>query len=373
MFPDSDPVLLIRLLWLAALLAFLLPAGCGEVRSPRLQASADQPPEWIVRVPAADDTFLYFRGIRTGVARLEDGERDAMQAAVRSILDYLGQEGMVYYAAERHAAATRITDRVRLQSAGTVHSAKLVQLYYRQVVSQEGRFLYDVFTLVRYPRREVVAERERYLAERKRLFQAALRSWCQGRAAADKGHDDKALADFALVRDLLARIPRGVYLDLLAKTGTEDFARQAESRRRIVEKKVRSLVVVVSAPDGVRRDVSSLFSPLVVVLEKFGFSLQGPVSRGRGSLPESRYRLEITVGTTEPRDNLGQFYSSLAEGDLRMRDLRHDQLVFSRALQSRGFAENADAARYEALTAFVARCVDEISTVYGTSHGVETL
>ena len=136
--------------------------GCGPksvqtaIRGERtlVEATADQPPRWVVREPESDGTFHYFRGFRSDAPTLEAGETDARQNALAHIIQFLGLRVTVDYERVRTEDETRIRDAIRSVGGADIFGTRLNELYYRRWRVRDAdrvREAYDVYVLIRFP------------------------------------------------------------------------------------------------------------------------------------------------------------------------------------------------------------------------------
>jgi len=183
-----------------------------------VERSQRKKPSWVTREKKADEKYLYFSGIRTGAQRLEDGESDAVKNAVRKIVEYFGQEGVILYEKKRTEIETELLDQVKFKGAAAVRAAKLQEMYYEKwqrpapygagqgTTKDRVQSSYDVYVLIRYPKEELEKERA---AQRKKaieltkgafaLFQNAERALAQGRVR-------ESISQYARSLDFLSRV-----------------------------------------------------------------------------------------------------------------------------------------------------------------------
>ncbi len=141
-------------------------AGCGGpnvntgIAGERtlVESSAERPPEWVLREPASDDQFHYFRGVRTNAPSYEGAETDARQNALAGIIQFLGLRVTVDYERMRTEERTAIQDALRSVGGADIFGTRLSDIYFRKWRVNEGdrvRYEWDVFVLVRFPRESV--------------------------------------------------------------------------------------------------------------------------------------------------------------------------------------------------------------------------
>ncbi|HUU30010.1 MAG TPA: hypothetical protein VM123_19570 [archaeon] len=151
---------------LTLILSILLCTSAGTAAGRRISIEASQRrvPEWVRRVPEADGTYLYFVGRSTGARSLEDSESEAAFDAVRQIVTMTGVEASFTYERLRRTSDLLVTDKLDVSGESDVIGLKRLATYYQKHVSAEGdtvKTSYNTHLLVRYPIKELEAERAR--------------------------------------------------------------------------------------------------------------------------------------------------------------------------------------------------------------------
>ena len=85
------------------------PAAGGKIQ---VEKSRRKAPDWTIRVPQADDHYLYFVGRATGARTLEDAESDAAANAIAQIVTAIGVEASFSYDRLRREAELLLEDRL---------------------------------------------------------------------------------------------------------------------------------------------------------------------------------------------------------------------------------------------------------------------
>jgi len=159
-----------RLLFLFALASFLF-FGCSAnklslIGSERVVERSGDKPSWVKKIPKEDDEYFFFRGFKTGALSLEDGLTDARSNAIRQVLEMIQAQGLVDYKkarVERGLAESRedigsvTEDGLKILSKTVASGVKELESYTEKVerVTPEGlRYYFNVYTLVRYPKKE---------------------------------------------------------------------------------------------------------------------------------------------------------------------------------------------------------------------------
>ncbi|RMG55902.1 MAG: hypothetical protein D6717_07290 [Gammaproteobacteria bacterium] len=303
-------------------------------------------------MPLEDSRYLFFRAARTGAPSLEAAEHDAFQAAVRQIIELLGQEGVVYYASERDALVTRITDRLTLSARGQVRGARLVELYYVVRPLASGDRVYDAWVLARWPREELARERERYRRWLEDLYQRWIA--CARREQARPDADPRReLARLGVCDALLKQLPdsyvseRGDGVELRSWLA-------AELRRQARGDRIYRLELTGDVGAGDRLPLSELDAEL----QRLDFSRNDS---------EPRYRLSLDLRAGEARSNLGLLTSVRVSLKLRLDDLVGDLPPVERQVVQAGFGTNAGRAREDAIRRAVRQLAASLAAVLGQS------
>ena len=156
---------------LILILIFALLAGCAGqqssvIGSERIVEKSGGTPKWVNKIPKEDKEYYYFRGFKTGALALEDGLTDARANAIRQVLEMIQAQGLVDYKKARveHGLAERredvgslTQDGLKILSRTVAMGVKELESYTEKVerVTAEGvRYVFNVYTLVRYPKTE---------------------------------------------------------------------------------------------------------------------------------------------------------------------------------------------------------------------------
>ncbi|MBW7995505.1 MAG: hypothetical protein FVQ81_02815 [Candidatus Glassbacteria bacterium] len=132
-----------------------LPAGGrlagGEIE---IQRSHRRAPEWTVRTPDADRTYLYFVGRATNAPSLEAAENDAAADVVRQIVTAIGLEASFNYDRLRSEADVLLADRIELAGNSRIVGLKRIETYYEKQTITGDRSVktsWNAHVLARYP------------------------------------------------------------------------------------------------------------------------------------------------------------------------------------------------------------------------------
>ena len=78
----------------------------------RIETSKRKAPNWVGRVPKADEEYFYFVGRATGLLTLEGAEQDAAADALRQVVAMIGLTPEVSYERLRREAGLLLEDRI---------------------------------------------------------------------------------------------------------------------------------------------------------------------------------------------------------------------------------------------------------------------
>jgi len=122
-------------------------------------AAAQRIPKWVTKPPQNNESYLYFVGVRSGAATVEEGQRDAIANAVVKLVDYFGIEARRKFEQVRTELTTKITDEFRHASSRVHLSSTYIEDWIFRRSDHDG--MYEVFVLLRYPRDEFEKEKAR--------------------------------------------------------------------------------------------------------------------------------------------------------------------------------------------------------------------
>ncbi|MBN2290168.1 MAG: hypothetical protein JXQ83_12610 [Candidatus Glassbacteria bacterium] len=183
---------------LAASCCLLSAAGATADSTPRIrvEASERRAPKWTVKVPAADEEYLYFVGRATGSTTLEGAEQDAAADALRQVVSMIGLSASVSYERLRREAELLLEDRLAFDGEARVAGLKRLETYYQTVYYRTADSLatrYNASLLVRYPRRSLDLEKARMEQEAARRVTMAGELLAEGAGLESASDADRAL------------------------------------------------------------------------------------------------------------------------------------------------------------------------------------
>jgi hypothetical protein len=194
-----------------------------------VEASADNPPEWVVHEPESDTEFHYFRGFRSDAPSLEGGETDARHNAMSHIIAFLGLRVEVDYERMRTEDQTQIRDAITSVGGADIFGTRLNELYYRRWRISDGTGVeeaYDVYALIRFPRSAVEMIRRN---QEERL--AAIRDMISGPGFMTRpGESYAQVIGAANALAAVNELNRSVLITSQTENDALELAQQAESR-----------------------------------------------------------------------------------------------------------------------------------------------
>ncbi|WP_447962501.1 hypothetical protein [Nitrospira sp. Ecomares 2.1] len=224
---------------------------------------------------------------------LESGESAARQNAYSQVAEYLYTELKSEYVGEITDFEQSHKDSIQARSSAMVKKAEVMDSYYKKMRRVEGDHVlerYDVYVLVRYPKKEAEAERLRQEQEAYQNVMSALALYQKAKAFLINGEyfEARRFSRDALL--LLEHVKGNVSL------GESEIANHHELSvlvKTLEEDALRSLhriIIFVQEPSAGRGNNASGFSlQLISVLSKHGFS---------GLEPSLSRRAEMVVSTT---------------------------------------------------------------------------
>jgi len=223
------------LLCLIVLTVSLVLEGCGGV------------PSWI-SVPPTDTRYMYFVGASSRVRSVTAGKKEAVNAAVRDLLNYFGFTSQSQYNEKKTALYTQATSEIQIDSVKAQVKGTLVKEIYHQE-HEDGT--YTVFVLLQYPKAEFHKEKRRMQAEESQQVFQANTAFESAKAAENRGDIGAAISG---------------YLSTLSLASGKDSGRvlvtQAVGRLNSILSELR--LVKVSG-DGQKANISTgLKEPLIV-------------------------------------------------------------------------------------------------------------
>jgi hypothetical protein len=228
-----------------------------------------------------------------------------------------------------------------------VRSAELADVYWEKISRQAGSGTidrFDVWVLIRLPRAEIEAERQRQKAEAKQTAQAALARYREGQDQEKAGDQLAALVRY---RDALGQL-KG--LGPSTETGDAQVATAgqlmtlAQDSASQAQGKVRRAIVV--APDWVAGAVTQ-------ALSKQGFSAQTQSSMDQDAAlklarSQSTPWVIVVHATATPGGRVFAQVAATAALDVRALDARSGAVVASAQKQAKGVGRTPEAAQQAA-------------------------
>jgi len=270
----KKPILLVSLR-LACMLAYcVVVMGCSS-KAQIIWEESKPEPIWLTQLKP-DQNYFYYRGSSVKAESLESGESAARQNAFSQIAEYLYTELKSEYVGEITDFEQSHKDFIQARSSAMVKKAEVIDSYYKKMKRVEGDLLlerYDVYVLVRYPKKEAEAERLRQQEEAFQnvmsaltLYQKAKNYYMNAEFFESKRFSHDALLLLETVKGSFAlgesEIANNQELSILLKTLKEDSIRS-----------LRRIIILVQEPSEGKGNLASGFSlQLTSVLNEHGFS-----------------------------------------------------------------------------------------------------
>ena len=124
-----------------------------------VETSSEEMPEWVKTPPSETDEFIYAVGVATQFERFEVAEKNARLNALNKIWEsYFGLEVQHKYLRVRENFETYYLDSLKIESKAEIWGISLVDWYwkkYMRVISNEIKYFYDVWVLMRVRKKEL--------------------------------------------------------------------------------------------------------------------------------------------------------------------------------------------------------------------------
>jgi hypothetical protein len=333
-----------------SLAAALAACGGGQGSGVVKTSSAPRQPGWLAR-PPQEPGVLYFSGAREGADGLEEGKTAATDAARAQAAQFIG----VNISAEHRdvqstdLAQDQVKDTVSSQTAALIRSAQVADVYYEKISRQAGATSidrYDVWVLIKLPKAELEAERQRQADEQTQAAKGALLRLREAQAQERTGNWLAALVRY---RDVVATTrPMATSVDTGDKQLPNAFAlrQAAEDAASKAQAKVRRAILV--APDWVG-------GALTQALSARGFAAQ--VRPGLGEqAAQAAARAEgipwviVAHAQTTPGGRVFALVAASASLDVRALDAFSGAVVASSQKVAKGTGRTPEAAAESAAT-----------------------
>jgi hypothetical protein len=327
-------------------LALACAAGCAA-EAPQLvkTASAPKVPAWVLKVPQSDET-LYFSGARDGASSLEEGTEAAAQSARAHVAEFIG----VNLSAEHsdvqstETAESRVSDTVKSRTAALIRSAELADVYHEKYSRRAGQTTvdrFDVWVLVRLPRREIEAERQRQEQEQRQTASAALARLREGFVEEKEGHVLAALARYRNAASNVRPLPLSVETGDLEVRTSGQLRNLAEDALQKAQVKARRALLVAPewAAGGVARGLSAKGFSAVTVLDG---DEQAALATARA---QAMPWVIVVRGTTTPGGPIYSQVAATASLDVRALESGSGATVLSAQKQAKAVDRTPEAAR----------------------------
>jgi len=367
-FPAAAALFLLLLVSLSA-----GPAAGGKIQ---VEKSRRKAPDWTIRVPQADDHYLYFVGRATGARTLEDAESDAAANAIAQIVTAIGVEASFSYDRLRREAELLLEDRLSFSGGSHIIGLERTESYYEtQTVYEDDsvKTSYNAHVLVRYPRQSLQSEIARLEQESTDRVQIAEKLLAEAFRLEDSGAFDRAYYKQVKVVELTQK--PGVHLSEKAAGRLATLRERAIEAARDLSFMLRRVSVesveVGSKQSGEMGKASVFTEALENALLKAGFQ---PERTGQS------IRWEIVPKVIAScRENGASrldegFCFSLWTATISMLDPRDDSVLLSEVYSAKGFGPDPARAgldaqrklRVEVFSKFALQARDKFKTISGS-------
>lgn len=232
-------------------------------------------PTWITQLKS-DNEYFYYRGSSVKAESLESGESAARENAYSQVAEYLFTELKSEYVGEITDFEQSHKDSIQARSSAMVKKAEVMDSYYKKMKRVEGDHVlerYDVYVLVRYPKKEAEAERLRQEQEAYQNVMSALALYQKAKAFLINGEyfEARRFSRDALL--LLEHVKGNVSLGKSEIVNHHELSVLVKTLQEDALRSLHRIIIFVKEPPGGRGNNASGFSlQLISVLSKHGFS-----------------------------------------------------------------------------------------------------
>jgi hypothetical protein len=337
---------------LTALLACAALCACGDDKPSVIKTqSAPKVPMWLTR-PPSEAGVLYFMGTKPNADTLDEGKTAAMDKARDEAAKFIGVQISSSFTSttstDNGRDSVSATDTVKSRTQALIRNAELADVYWEKSSRLAGATTidhWDVSVLIKLPRAEIEAEKQRQQDEAKSTAQAMLARFRQGQSL-EQAQPLQALIRY---RDAVAQL-KG--LDGSTQTGdagalksASQVLQAASDAAAKVQQRARRAVLV--GPD-------LAAGPLTQGLSKKGFSAEAkPGLDQSAGLQAARseglpYVIVVKSATSPGGQAFGQVAAQVAL-DVRALDAQSGAVVASTQKTAKAFNRQPDAAERAAV------------------------
>ncbi|MBI5178987.1 MAG: hypothetical protein HZA04_06975 [Nitrospinae bacterium] len=324
---------------LTLFLCVVLFSCATEVKIIR-ETSSPQRPDWIVHPPQAADT-VYFTGIASRAATLEEGLAGAVQDGIGRVSAYLGTKVKSEFTENTSLIAKELTRQISAKTQAKVMGAVVVDTYHEKMARVEGDYRlerYDVYVLIGFSTAQ--AEKELARQEKERLEKARMAHgyYVSGAEKQKRMEYKEARKLYSQTLSLLNELDSAVELKGASVGNTNELLLSAQKALTEVAALLRRVSITVSTGAGTQGD------------DVFGANLTAKLTeKGFTVTAEKPF---VAVGATAvvtKSDVVMGLNSYYAEGSAGAKRVSDGQVIATVSFKTKGFHKNEQQAALNAL------------------------
>jgi len=325
---------------LAAFACAALILACATEAKIIKETSSPQRPDWVAHPPKAVDT-LYFTGIATGAATLEEGTGAAVEDGIAKISSYLGTKVKSEFTENTSLVAKELTRRIAAKTQAKVMGAAVTDTYHEKLTRVEGDYRlerYEVYVLIAFSSAQAEKELARQEKEREEKARIALDLYHAGQEKQKRNDLREARRLFSRSSAALTELDGAVSLKDAAVRDSNELALAAQKALAEVSALMRRVSVSVSTGAGAQGD-GVLMANLSAKLTEKGFTVTA----------ERQYLTITATATVTKSDTVMGLASYYAEGSVNAKLAHGGEVAATVPFKTKGFHKNEQQAALNAL------------------------
>lgn len=286
-------------------LGLLVVCSCST--PPRIVHEASKPvkPKWIDTPPGQGET-MFFVGIKTGAATMEEARESSTKDAFNQIAGYIRSDVSSEFKDFTTEIESRITSKITSQSTATIQGAEIVDTYFDKTSRIEKSITLEsinFFTLVSFSKAEALKELLRQRQEREKNVQLAYNGFQQGESAEKIGDFKKAMTFYIQARDEIRDMKDTVDLKDGEFANSKELLLGLDNRISEVQRKAHSVSITYSYSGD-----AQLINNSKVLFTPFENTLSSTLStRGFPSLKPASINIEGKIQITNTGTVMGNY------------------------------------------------------------------
>ncbi|MCA9471269.1 MAG: hypothetical protein MRJ96_07580 [Nitrospirales bacterium] len=351
-------------------MALHVMVGCASTPEITWTESKSKP-QWISQVPLELD-FLYFVGSASRADSLESGIQSARHAALSKIAGYLGTDIESEFKMANTESEQNVGESLKANTKAFVVKAISVDFYHKKMTRIEGNSQleqYDVFVLLKYPKREATEEFIRRQTKDESTVYAAYNLYQTGKEYEKENKFTLSKKYYRDALSLVGQVRTVVPLDEDDVADSQELAiLLTRSEENVIRQLRRVVVWVVEKNHDQTNTPSILGAHLTAVLTKHLFTVLD-LTPPKDFEVENVHQLELKDkkpllrflksqgaqfliagnGNASSRSFTMNNFFYEAQGTLRVFDIATGDTILTLPIQQRGYDRNEKTAGMNAL------------------------